>query len=502
MCGVLAFLLSTETENISQRLVDGLTALQHRGQDAAGITTSSTLSGRLNTVKDVGLVREVFTQSKVELLMGQIGLGHVRYPTVDGGKSCLGEAQPLYTNSPWGLSLVHNGHLINTDEIRETMRDERRHINTNSDSELLLNVFAEEMQRKRMGKLSHEDVFDAVRSTMRRCRGGYACAILIHGVGLLAFRDRNGIRPLCFGKNEKADGRTDWMIASESVAISAFDNGYTFVRDVRAGEAIFISVEGHFSTDQCLHGHLTPCIFEYVYFARPDSIIDGISVYHSRLNMGTKLASKIMHDQPDLLIDVVMPIPDTSRTSALQCATMLGKPYREGFTKNRYIARTFIQPGQEVRRKSVRLKLNTIKSEFKDKHVLLIDDSIVRGTTSTEIIAMAREAGAASICFASAAPPVRHPNLYGIDLPTTECLVAHERSVEDIAKCIGADSVVYNDLDSLEAAVREAYMPEDSTQCALEGFDSSCFNGKYVTDSVVAPHIGVSKKRALNNSDI
>jgi len=476
-----------KSQSVVQHIIDSLTVLQHRGQDAAGIVTSN--EGRLEMQKDLGEVKDVFTQERVERLVGHMGIGHVRYPTAGG--SCRAEAQPLYTNAPFGIALAHNGNLTNTTEIAESMKQEFRHINTNSDSELLLNVFAEELQRKRVRHISSDEIFDAVRSTMRRCKGGYATVMLINGVGLLGFRDPYGIRPLCVGESKKGtEAAHDYCVASESVAIDAI--GYRLIGDVMPGEAVFADLNGQLYRQQC-HTAPTcsPCLFEFVYFARPDSVLDGVSVYEARLNMGEKLAKKCLHLYPEECaeIDVVMPIPDTSRTSALQCAMFLKKPYREGFVKNRYIARTFIMPGQEKRRKSVRLKLNTCNREFAGKNVLLVDDSIVRGTTSLEIIQMAREAGAKKVWFASAAPAVRHPNVYGIDIPSPEELVAHERNDEDIAKVIGADKVVYNDLEELEDAVRMCERSNEGEAIPFDKFDASCFNGVYVTPEVTEEYM-------------
>jgi amidophosphoribosyltransferase len=388
-----------------------------------------------------------------------------------GGSGCSAEAQPLYTNAPFGIALAHNGNLTNTEELAVSMKQERRHINTNSDSELLLNVFAEELQRRRLQEVTQDDVFDVVRSVMRRCKGGYAVVMLINRVGLVAFRDPHGIRPLCYGMRQTPTG-TDYAVASESVAIDALDSQFKLARDVAAGEAIFISLKGELFTSM-VHSSpvLTPCMFEYVYFARPDSVMDGVPVYEARLKMGEILAKKIMKQNPDYDIDIVMPIPETSRTSALQVAITLQKPYREGFVKNRYIARTFIMPGQEMRRKTVRLKLNTIKSEFAGKNVLLIDDSIVRGTTSMELVQMAREAGAKKVFFASAAPPVRFSNVYGIDIPTRTELIAHNRTEAEIAAVLGCDGVIYNDLEDIVEAVKSC------NPTAIKDFDTSCFSG-------------------------
>lgn len=446
--------------------------------------------GRLNLRKGTGTVAEVFDQDSAIALQGNIGIGHVRYPTAGGG--CSAEAQPLYVNSPFGLAIAHNGNLTNTEEMMASMRLEQRHINTDSDSELLLNVFAEELQRRRLqGGNMVDEVFDTVRSVMRRCKGGYAVCLLINRVGLLAFRDPFGIRPLCFGRRKVQGGENgacDYAVASESVAIDALDSMFLLERDVGAGEAVFVSHSGEFFT-QMVHPspQLSPCLFEYVYFARPDSVMDGVQVYEARSRMGMKLAAKILaqwgtsHD-----IDIVMPIPETSRTAALSCAALLKRPYREGFVKNRYIARTFIMPGQEMRRKTVRLKLNTIKSEFKDKVVLLFDDSIVRGTTSMELVMLAREAGAKKVYFASAAPPVIFPNVYGIDIPTRNELVAFGRDEIEIAKVLGADKVIYNDLADVEEAVRTAH---PTNPHALSVFDSSCFSGVYVTDEVTEAYL-------------
>jgi len=475
-------LINSDTDvNVNQALVDALTILQHRGQDAAGIVTIERNHFHLH--KANGTVADVFTQETVINLKGNVGIGHCRYPTAGG--SCSAEAQPLYTNTPFGIALVHNGNLVNTDNLNEHLRSERRHINTNSDSELLLNVFAEELQRKRISKMTPDEVFDTVRSVMRRCHGGYAVIMLINRIGLVAFRDPYGIRPLCYGTRvNPVTCKLDYAVASESVAIDALDPCFKLERDVAPGECIFITPRGNLHTS-VVHTStsLRPCLFEYVYFARPDSIIDGISVYEARLRMGEKLAKKIIRDFPKHDIDVVMPIPETSRTSALQVANIMQLPYREGFIKNRYIARTFIMPGQEMRRKTVRLKLNTIKSEFHGKNVLLIDDSIVRGTTSKELVMLAKESGAAKVYFASAAPPVRFPNVYGIDIPTTTELIAHERNEQEIAMIMGADRVMYNDLDDVIEAC---------TSCNpdhVKGLETSCFDGVYITEGVTSGYL-------------
>jgi len=486
MCGVLALLLSNEDENVNQLLFDGLTVLQHRGQDAAGIVTLDS-NRRLHLRKDNGLVKDVFQEHHMIDLIGNVGLGHVRYPTA-GSSSCA-EAQPLYTNCPYGICVAHNGNLTNTEKLTaEVLEQIQRHINTDSDSELLLNIFAEELTSRRSPNRSndHKDeivdqIFGAVEQVMTKCEGGYAGVYLINGLGIVGFRDPHGIRPMVFGSRTSKNNvkgtkdSHDYVMASESVAIDTL--GFTLDRDIKAGEAIFIDLHGSVHSRQCHNNvSLAPCIFEYVYFARPDSIMDGVSVYESRLKMGEKLGNKIMKKYPDHDIDVVIPIPDTSRTSALQAAYILGVPFREGFIKNRYIARTFIMPGQETRKKSVRLKLNTIKSEICGRNVLLVDDSVVRGTTAKEIVDMARDAGALNVYFASAAPPIRFPNIYGIDIPTRKELVAFERNEEEIAAHIGCNWIVYQDTNDLEDAVREV-----NGKHLIREFDTSCFTGKYVT---------------------
>jgi len=489
MCGIIGLFLSNSSSHVSQSLVDALTVLQHRGQDAAGIVTIS--KNKLNLIKDNGTVADVFTQENVTQLQGNIGIGHVRYPTAGG--SCSAEAQPFYTNSPFGIALAHNGNLTNTNELAISMAQEYRHINTNSDSEVLLNVFAEELQRRlRNRELLPEDIFDAVRTLMRRCKGSYAVVLVINTVGLVAFRDPHGIRPLCFG-SRKANSTsnspgTDYAIASESVAIDILGPSFHLDRDVKAGEALFISYSTGQLHSQVVHPNpsFTPCLFEYVYFARPDSILDGVSVYEARINMGLALAKKITLFYSHLDIDVVIPIPETSRTAALHCAFGLQKPYREGFVKNRYIARTFIMPGQEMRRKTVRLKLNTITSEFKNKNVLLIDDSIVRGTTSKELIQMAKDAGAKRVYFASAAPPVKYPNVYGIDIPTrSELIACQQQSEVDIAKVLQADEIIYNELSDVIASVTTL------NPSIIKSVDSSCFDGVYVTGDITPEYLDV-----------
>lgn len=469
MCGIIGIV---GKQFVNQLIYDGLTVLQHRGQDAAGMMTYH--DRRLHLRKSNGLVRDVFHTRHMFNLKGKIGIGHVRYPTA--GSSSSAEAQPFYVNSPYGISLAHNGNLTNGEELKsELFRDDLRHINTDSDSEVLVNVLAHELQRMGKPRLEVGDVFDAVGKLHKRCRGGYAAVAMISGFGILGFRDPFGIRPVIFGERDTEAGK-EYIIASESVAIDSL--GFTVIRDIKPGEAIFITKDGKLHTRQCAENpQYSPCIFEHVYLARPDSVIDGISVYNARLRMGETLAEKILQQRPDHDIDVVIPIPDTGRTAALPLAQKLNVDYREGFIKNRYIPRTFIMPGQEIRKKSVRQKLNAIGSEFKDKNVLLVDDSIVRGTTSGQIIEMARNAGANKVYFASAAPPVSYPNVYGIDMPTVNELIAHNKTEEEIAKLIGADWLIYQDLDKLI----------ESTQTGdvhINSFDLSCFNGEYVTGDI------------------
>ncbi|MBZ0071709.1 MAG: amidophosphoribosyltransferase [Gammaproteobacteria bacterium] len=480
MCGIIGIVAH---ERANQALYEGLTVLQHRGQDAAGIITCD--DNRLYLRKDNGLVRDVFHTRHMLRLLGNMGIGHVRYPTA--GCESSAEAQPFYVNSPYGISLAHNGNLTNAGELkRDVFREDLRHINTDSDSEVLLNVFAHELQRQGKLRIDENDVFDAVAGVHRRCRGAYAAVAMITGYGVLAFRDPYGIRPVVYGKRETAAG-TDYMIASESVALDVL--GFELVRDVAPGEAVFITVDGQIYTRQCAESpQYASCIFEYVYLARPDSIIDDVSVHKARLRMGDKLAAKIERDWPDYDIDVVIPIPDTSRTSALQLANTLGVKYREGFIKNRYIGRTFIMPGQQQRKKSVRQKLNAIDLEFRGKNVLLVDDSIVRGTTSRQIIQMAREAGANKVYFASAAPPVRFPNVYGIDMPSRDELVAYGRTVDEIAVEIGADRLIFQELQDLIGAVRKG-------NNKLTGFDCSVFDGEYVTGDVDTAYLDQLQKQ-------
>jgi amidophosphoribosyltransferase len=470
MCGITGIVGQGP---VNQSIYDALTVLQHRGQDAAGILTWN--EGRVYTHKANGLVADVFRQEHMEQLPGNAGIGHVRYPTA--GSSGADEAQPFYTNSPWGISIVHNGNLVNAAELKELLfREDLRHLNTESDSEIILNVFAHGLQAHATNRhVTPDAVFAAVSDVHARCVGGYAIVSMINGYGMVGYRDRWGIRPLVLGKRETAKG-PEYMLASESVALDALD--FDLVRDVAPGEAIIIELDGTLHSRQCAEETFYyPCIFEYVYFSRPDSIIDGISVYKARLRMGEALAAKIMRERPDHDIDVVIPIPDTSRTSALPMAHELGVKYREGFIKNRYIGRTFIMPGQEQRKRSVKRKLNPIELEFKDKVVLLVDDSIVRGTTSQQIIQMARDAGAKKVYFASAAPPVRYPNVYGIDMAVASELVASGRSDVDVQEIIGADWLIYQDLDDLVDAVR--FRDREPRQ-----FDTSCFSGEYVTGGV------------------
>ncbi|MFZ8983466.1 MAG: amidophosphoribosyltransferase [Steroidobacteraceae bacterium] len=475
MCGIVGI---AGHGPVNQRIYDALTVLQHRGQDAAGIMT---LDGNaLHSHKAAGLVRDVFDERAMLHLQGRVGIGHVRYPTA--GCDHVSESQPFYVNSPFGIGLGHNGNLTNASQLSlEISAEDRRHLNTSSDSEVLLNVLAHELQRRGGTHLEPAEIFKALEGVFSRCRGGFAVTALIVGHGLIGFRDPFGIRPLVLGRREDG-GQTEWMLASESVALDML--GFALVRDVAPGEAVFVDVAGRLHTQRCADARRhTPCIFEYVYFARPDSIIDNISVHKARMRMGEKLADKISRERPAHDIDVVIPIPDTSRTSAMQLATALGVKYREGFVKNRYIGRTFIMPGQDQRQKSVRGKLNAIDLEFRGRNVLLVDDSIVRGTTSAQIIEIAREAGAAKVYFASAAPPVRFPNVYGIDMPVAAELVAAGRSEDEVARQIGADWLIYQDLDDLISAVRH-------DNAAIEEFDASCFSGEYVTADIDAAYLG------------
>jgi amidophosphoribosyltransferase len=476
MCGILGIVAQSP---VNQLLYDGLLLLQHRGQDAAGIVTSEHNSFHMH--KGGGMVRDVFRTRDMRSLPGNLGIAHCRYPTA-GSAFKVAEAQPFYVNSPFGIVLGHNGNLINSEQLKEEMfRTDRRHVNTGSDSEVLVNVLAHELEQASVKlRLDAAAVFTAVANVHRRVRGAYAVVAMVAGYGVLAFRDPFGIRPLVIGYNETPAG-TEYMVASESVAIDAL--GFRVLRDVAPGEAVFIDESGRFESRQCAQrASLNPCIFEYVYLARPDSLIDGASVYETRLHMGEKLAEKIRRQYRHLQVDVVIPIPDSSRPSALQLAAGLGVPYREGFVKNRYIGRTFIMPGQAVRSKSVRQKLNPMSMEFSGKNVLLVDDSIVRGTTSREIVQMARESGARRVFFASAAPPVRFPNVYGIDMPTRAELIAAHRSEDEVTRELGADALIYQDLDALKDAVRQA-------NPKLTGFETSCFDGVYVTGDVTSDYL-------------
>jgi amidophosphoribosyltransferase len=476
MCGIVGIVSKSP---VNQLLYDGLTVLQHRGQDAAGIVTADGRTFHMH--KDKGLVRDVFRTRDMRGLTGNMGIAHCRYPTA-GSAASAAESQPFYVNSPFGIVLGHNGNLVNTAELQhELFQDDLRHVNTNSDSEVLLNVLAHELTLAARGqRLDPDAIFAAVAGVHRRARGAYAIVAMIAGYGLLAFRDPHGIRPLIIGKHESENG-VEFMVASESVAIDTL--GFEIMRDVAPGEAILVDTSGNFFSRQCaLNPTLNPCIFEYVYLARPDSVIDGISVYETRALMGRSLAEKIKRDHPNIEIDVVIPIPDTSRPSAVEVAQVLGVKYREGFIKNRYIGRTFIMPGQEERKKSVRQKLNAMAIEFKGKNVLLVDDSIVRGTTSKEIVQMARDCGAKKVYFASAAPPVRFPNVYGIDMPSRSELIASNRDAKQIAEAIGADEVFYQELADLIEDVR-ACNPQ------IKQFDASCFDGNYITGGVSAEYL-------------
>jgi amidophosphoribosyltransferase len=469
MCGLVGLVAKTD---VAPDIYDALTVLQHRGQDAAGIMTC--MGGKFSQRKSEGLVRDVFRQHHMQRLQGTMGVGHVRYPTAGSSGTAL--AQPFYVNSPYGIALAHNGNLTNSEQLaRELFQDDLRHLNTDSDSEVLLNVFAHELQT--LGKLSPaaDDIFTAVEAVHQRCRGGYAAVGLLVNYGVVGFRDPLGIRPLVIGVRESASGK-EYMIASESVALDVL--GFTMLGDVAPGEAIFIDVEGQLHRRVCApQASLRPCIFEHVYFARPDSLMDGISVYKTRMRQGEALAKKIRRLRPELDIDVIIPIPDTSRIAAQSMAFELGIKFREGLMKNRYIGRTFIMPGQSERKKSVRQKLNPVPLEFEGKNVMLVDDSIVRGTTCRQIIEMARDAGAANVYFASAAPPVRYPNVYGIDMPSASELIAHNRTVDEVCELIGADWLVYQDLDDLVKCSQDG-------NPAAAGFDCSVFNGEYSTGDV------------------
>ena len=484
MCGIIGVVARSP---VNQLLYDGLLVLQHRGQDAAGIVTAHESTFHMH--KGSGLVRDVFRTRNMRALLGTAGIAHCRYPTAGSAESSA-EAQPLYVNSPFGIVLAHNGNLTNAEQLkRELFRQDLRHVNTSSDSEVLLNVLAHELQEAASSHaLDPATIFQAVSGVHRRCRGAYAVVAMIAGYGLLAFRDPFGIRPLVVGSARTEQG-VEYLAASESVALNVL--GFKLERDVAPGEAIFIDFDGNFYSRQCaVKASLNPCIFEYVYLARPDSVIDGISVYDTRLRMGAALAEKIRRRHSDLDIDVVIPIPDSSRPAAMELAKLLGLSYREGFIKNRYIGRTFIMPGQGIRKKSVRQKLNAIAMEFRGKNVLLVDDSIVRGTTSREIVQMAREAGANEVFFASASPPVRFPNVYGIDMPSAKELIAGGRSDEEVGREIGADRLIYQDLDALVNAVR-------SVNPKVEGFETSCFSGVYITGDVTPEYLaGIEATRS------
>jgi len=484
MCGIIGVVAQAP---VNQLLYDGLQVLQHRGQDAAGIVTAEENTFHMH--KGSGLVRDVFRTRNMRSLVGSAGIAHCRYPTA-GSADNSAEAQPLYVNSPFGIVLGHNGNLTNAEQLkRELFRQDLRHLNTNSDSEVLLNVLAHELQEASGSLvLDPASIFRAVAGVHRRCRGAYAVVAMIAGYGLVAFRDPYGIRPLVVGSTHGERGQ-EYLVASESVALDVL--GYSLVRDVAPGEAIFIDLDGNFYCRQCADApSLNPCIFEFVYLARPDSVIDGISVYETRLRMGINLAAKIRREHADLDIDVVMPIPDSSRPSAMELANRLGVSYREGFIKNRYIGRTFIMPGQGVRKKSVRQKLNAIGMEFQGKNVLLVDDSIVRGTTSREIVQMARDSGANKVFFASASPPVRFPNVYGIDMPSPRELIANGRTDEEIAYEIGADRLIYQDLDALVDSVR-------SVNPQVGNFETSCFSGVYITGDITPEYLaGIEAARS------
>ncbi len=489
MCGIVGVISKAP---VNQLIYDALLLLQHRGQDAAGIVTMQGTQCFMHKAR--GMVKDVFRTRNMRALPGPVGLGQVRYPTA-GNAFNEEEAQPFYVNAPYGIVLVHNGNLTNAHALKTELFDiDRRHINTGSDTEVLINVLAHEMERSgRDVPLTPELVFRAVRAVHKRIRGSYAVIALIAGYGLLAFRDPYGIRPLVYGVADGAEG-PEVMVASETVALEG--TGHTTVRDVAPGEALFIDLAGKVHAQQCADNPtLHPCMFEYVYLARPDSVIDGISVYQARLNLGETLAQRVINTMPPSDIDVVIPIPESSRPSAMQLAQKIGKPYREGFVKNRYVGRTFIMPGQGVRKKSVRQKLNAIGVEFKGRNVLLVDDSIVRGTTSKEIVQMAREAGARKVYMASAAPPVRYPNVYGIDMPTSEELIAHNRTQEEIRQFIGADALIYQDVDAMKRVV-------GALNPAIVGFEASCFDGQYITGDVsIADFAAIEAQRTEARKD-
>jgi amidophosphoribosyltransferase len=466
MCGIIGIV---SHKPVNQAIFDGLSVLQHRGQDAAGIFTSD--GKRLYSQRGNGLISNVFHLKHMRMLQGNMGIGHVRYPTA--GSSSASEAQPFYVSSPYGITMAHNGNLTNDAELKKEMfQQDRRHINTDSDSEILLNIFAQELQKQDVWRITPDNVFDAVTGVHKRCVGAYAITAMITRDGLVGFRDPNGIRPLIYGKRETAEG-TSYMLASESVSLLTL--GYDIVRDIMPGEAIYITLNGEVYTKQCAENpRYNTCIFEYIYFARPDSIIDNVFVHKARMRMGHKLAEKVNRDWREHDIDVIIPIPDTSRTSALEMAMLLGIPYREGFVRNRYIARTFIMPGQEKRKKSVRQKLVPIELEFRNKNVMLVDDSIVRGTTSQEIVQMVRDSGAKNVYFASASPAIRYPNIYGIDMPAANELIAHGLTDDEVAGAIGADKIIYQELGDLKDSITEG-------NPNLTTFDCSVFTGEYIT---------------------
>ena len=488
MCGIVGVVSNAP---VNQLIYDALLLLQHRGQDAAGIVTQQERKFFMHKAK--GLVKDVFRTRNMRALPGNCGLGQVRYPTA-GNAYSEEEAQPFYVNAPFGIVLVHNGNLTNAHALKsELFITDHRHINTESDSEVLLNVLAHEIERTTRGlPLQPADIFAAVKNVHRRLKGSYAVIALIAGHGVLAFRDPFGIRPLCLGRS--TDGSGTVLLASESVALEG--TAHTFERNIDPGEAVFIDLQGTVHAQQCADApQLNPCIFEFVYLARPDSVMDGISVYQARLNLGEALAKRVISTVPPNEIDVVIPIPESSRPSAAQLAQLLGLPYREGFVKNRYVGRTFIMPGQSVRKKSVRQKLNAIASEFKGRNVLLVDDSIVRGTTSHEIVQMARDAGARQVYLASAAPPVRYPNVYGIDMPTSKELVAHDRTVEQIRAIIGCDALIYQDVDGMKSAIGKL-----STR--IKGFDASCFDGVYVTGDITPDDIARLNENRVSGDEV
>ncbi|KAG0669545.1 amidophosphoribosyltransferase [Maudiozyma exigua] len=492
MCGILGIVLANQKETVAPELCDACIYLQHRGQDAAGIATCGE-RGRIFQCKGNGLARDVFTQNRVAGLAGSMGIGHLRYPTA--GSSANSEAQPFYVNSPYGINLAHNGNLVNTVSLKRYMdEDVHRHINTDSDSELLLNIFAAELEKHNKYRVNNEDVFHALEGVYRLCRGGYACVGILAGFAMFGFRDPNGIRPLLYGERITEDGSLDYMLASESVVLDA--HGFTNIRDLKPGEAVIIpkncSSENKPEFRQVVATNsYRPDVFEYVYFARPDSILDGISVYETRLNMGVKLAENIQKNLNPDDIDVVIAVPDTARTCALQCAHTLGKPYREAFVKNRYVGRTFIMPNQKERVSSVRRKLNPMKTEFRGKNVLIVDDSIVRGTTSMEIVNMAKDAGAKKVYFASAAPPIRYNHIYGIDLTDNKNLIAYNKSEDEVAKALGCEKVIFQTLDDLIDCCKNK---------EIDKFEVGVFTGNYVTGVEDGYLQELERVRALNKA--